>query len=64
MLVSVALVSAPYQYMPYGFAWGMPPNFMPEGYQPEVLVTQLVMFVGPHVVHVVPYIEESSFHAD
>ncbi|XP_050877699.1 uncharacterized protein LOC127081488 [Lathyrus oleraceus] len=40
--------------MPSGFPWGMPPNFVLEGYQPEVPVTQLVMYVPTPVVHVVP----------
>ncbi|XP_050919754.1 uncharacterized protein LOC127137324 [Lathyrus oleraceus] len=62
--VSAAPISAPRHHMPSGFPWGMPPNFMPEGCQPEVLVTQPVMFVPPLVVHVVLYVEEPIFHAD
>lgn len=42
----------------------MPPNFLREGYQPEVPVAQPVMSVPPPVVHVVPYVEEPVFHAD
>lgn len=36
--IYVALVSAPQHHMPHGFPWRMPPNFVPEGYQPAVEV--------------------------
>ncbi|XP_050919583.1 uncharacterized protein LOC127137141 [Lathyrus oleraceus] len=49
----------------YGeFSNGMPPNFVPEGYQPEILVAQSVMLIPPPMVHVVPYVEEPVFHTD
>ncbi|MCI98267.1 hypothetical protein A2U01_0119570, partial [Trifolium medium] len=44
-------VSAPQYQMPDGFPWGMPFNFVPEGYQP---VLQHVMTVPPHVMTVPP----------
>lgn len=36
--IFVAPISAPHHYMPSGFPWGMPPNFMLEGDQPAVEV--------------------------
>ncbi|MCI65518.1 hypothetical protein A2U01_0086776, partial [Trifolium medium] len=33
---SVPPVSAPQYQVPDGFPWGMPFNFMPEGFQPAV----------------------------
>lgn len=62
----MAPVSAPQHHMPSGFPWGMPPNFVPEGYQPaiEVPMDQPVMSVPPPVVHDVPYVKEPVFHAD
>lgn len=52
--------------MPLGFSWGMPPNFVPKGYQPVVKVpfSQPFMFVPPPVVHATPYLEEPVFHVD
>jgi hypothetical protein len=50
--------------MPSGFPWGMPPNFVSEGYQPEVPVAQPVMYV-PHLMgRTVPYVEEPFLHTD
>lgn len=59
----MAPVSAPQHHMPSGFPWGMPPKFVPEGYQPTIEVAQPMMSVPPHVVHVVPCVEEPVFHA-
>lgn len=42
----------------------MPPNFVPEGYQPKTPVAQPVMSVPPPMVHTIPYIEEPVFHTD
>ncbi|XP_050897313.1 uncharacterized protein LOC127104153 [Lathyrus oleraceus] len=58
-------VSAPQYHMPSGFPWGMPHNFVPEGYQSavEVPMAQPMMSIPPLVVHVVPYVEEHDFHA-
>ncbi|KAI5420071.1 hypothetical protein KIW84_044025 [Lathyrus oleraceus] len=52
--------------MPFGLPWGMPSNFVLEGYQPvvELLMAQPVMLVPPPMVHDVPYVEEHVFHAD
>ncbi|XP_050896377.1 uncharacterized protein LOC127103140 [Lathyrus oleraceus] len=63
--ISVAPVSAPQHRMPPGFPWGMPPNFLSEGYQlvVEVPMAQPIMSVPPPVVHTVPYVEEPIFHA-
>ena len=64
--ISVAPVSALYHHMPIGFPLGMPPNFVPKGYQPtiEVPMAQPMMSVPPSVVHVIHYVEESVFHAN
>ncbi|XP_050897015.1 uncharacterized protein LOC127103815 [Lathyrus oleraceus] len=64
--ISMAPVNSPQHHMPTSFPWGMPPNFVPEGYQPdiEVPMAQPMMSVPPLVVHVVPYIEETVFHDD
>ncbi|XP_050909093.1 uncharacterized protein LOC127122859 [Lathyrus oleraceus] len=62
--ISMAPISVPQHHMPPSFPWGMPPNFVPEGYQPEVPVAQPVMSVPPTVVHIVPYVKEPIFHAD
>lgn len=64
--ISVAPVSAPQHHMSYCFPWSMPPNFVPDGYQPafEVHMAQLIMSVPPPVVHVVPYVEEPVFHVE
>lgn len=42
----------------------MTPNFVHEGYQPEVPVTQSVMSIPPPMVNDVLYVEEPIFHAD
>ena len=64
MPISVAPINAPQHHIPSGFPWGMPPNFVPKGYQPEVPVAQPVMSVPPPMVHVVPYVKEPVFHPD
>ncbi|CAL5204479.1 unnamed protein product [Lathyrus oleraceus] len=63
--ISMAPLSAPRYHMPSGFPWGMPPNYIPEGYRPHVtkaLVVTTVMFVPHLVVHTTPYNEELIFH--
>lgn len=52
--------------MPFGFPWGVPLNFVPEGYQlaVEVPMAQPVMSVASLVVHYVPYVEEHVFYVD
>ncbi|XP_050895263.1 uncharacterized protein LOC127101873 [Lathyrus oleraceus] len=64
--IFMAPVSALQHYMPSGFPWGMPHNFMPEGYQPavEVPMAQPVMSIPPLVVHGAPYVKEPIFHVD
>ena len=63
MPIPMAPVSASQHHMPYGFPWGMPLNFVPEGYQPviEVRMDQPVMLLPPPVVHAAPYVEEPVF---
>ncbi|KAI5444523.1 hypothetical protein KIW84_012960 [Lathyrus oleraceus] len=51
--------------MPARFPWGMPPNFMHEGYAPtfaHIPISSLVMSVPPPVVHTLPCIEETIYH--
>ena len=53
--------------MPAEFPWGIPPNFMPEGYPPTVShmeVSSSVMFVAPPVVHVMPHVDETIYHSE
>ncbi|CAL5207447.1 unnamed protein product [Lathyrus oleraceus] len=43
--------------MPVGFSWGMPPNFVLEGFAPtfaSMSASSPVMFVPPPVVHTLP----------
>ncbi|XP_050896210.1 uncharacterized protein LOC127102938 [Lathyrus oleraceus] len=66
MPVSMAPVNASHHHMPLSFPWGMPHNFVPEGYQldVEVPMDQPVIFIPPLVVHDTPYVKEPIFHAD
>ncbi|XP_050890607.1 uncharacterized protein LOC127096022 [Lathyrus oleraceus] len=64
MPVLVAPISVPQHYIPIGFPWDMPPNFVPEGNQPEIPLAQPVMLVPSPVVNVVAYVEEPVFHVD
>lgn len=53
--------------MPSGFPWGMPLNFVPEGYTPTVApipTSSPVMSIPPHVVHVIPHVNESIYHSE
>ncbi|KAI5384904.1 hypothetical protein KIW84_071767 [Lathyrus oleraceus] len=50
---------------PPGFPWGMPPNFMPEGFAPtfaSILTSSLVMSVPPPVIHTFPRVEDTIYH--
>ena len=65
-------VNVPQYLMPAGFPWGMPPSFVPEGYQPPhplpeipvVPAIQPVMSTPPPVVHTVPFAEEQLYHVE
>ncbi|XP_050919864.1 uncharacterized protein LOC127137447 [Lathyrus oleraceus] len=51
--------------IPVEFSWGMPPNFMPEGYAPTfatMLTSISVMSVPPPVMHTLPRVEETIYH--
>ncbi|KAI5412501.1 hypothetical protein KIW84_057247 [Lathyrus oleraceus] len=53
--------------MPAGFPWGMPPNFMPEGFAPtfaSMLTSSPIMFVPPPVVHTLPRVEDTIYHSE
>lgn len=70
MPVSVAPIITPRHRMPREYPWGMPSNFMPEGYNhianeiPQLVQPmQPMMIVTPLVVHDAPYVEESLYHA-
>ena len=53
--------------MPDGFLWGMPPNFVPEGYAPtfsSLPASNLVLSVPPPIVHTLPRVEETIYHSE
>ncbi|KAI5431837.1 hypothetical protein KIW84_035835 [Lathyrus oleraceus] len=53
--------------MSTGFPWGMPPNFMPEGYAPTfvyLLASSSVMSVLPHIIHTLPRVEDTVYHSE
>ncbi|KAI5390428.1 hypothetical protein KIW84_075664 [Lathyrus oleraceus] len=50
-----------------GFPWGMPPNFMPEGFAPtfaSIPTSSPVMSVPPPVVHTLPRLEDTIYHSE
>lgn len=64
--VSVAPVNAPQYQMHPNFPWGMPPNYVPEGYCSQVLeslIVPAVTSVPPPMIHITPYQEDPIFHA-
>ena len=53
--------------MPAGFPWGMPLNFMPEGFAPAFVsmpASSPVNFVPPLVVHTLPRVEDTIYHSE
>ncbi|KAI5408703.1 hypothetical protein KIW84_054513 [Lathyrus oleraceus] len=53
--------------MPAGFPWGMPPNFMPEGFAPtfaSMPVSSPIMFMPPPIVHTLPRVEDTIYHSE
>ena len=63
--ISGAPVSALQYPMPSGFPWGMPPDYIPAGYQPqatEAPAITTVMSMPSPMVHTIPYQEEPIFH--
>ncbi|KAI5434012.1 hypothetical protein KIW84_021028 [Lathyrus oleraceus] len=51
--------------MPTGFPWGMPPNFVPEGFAPtfaSMPSSSPVMSVPPPVMHTLPRVEDTIYH--
>ena len=67
-------INVPQYSMPASFPWGMPPSFVPEGYQPPppfsevpipvIPAVQPMMSTPPPVVHTVPFAEEQLYHAE
>ena len=52
--------------MSAGFPWGMPPNFVPEGFTPmfaSMSASSSVMFMPPPVVHTLPRVEDTIYHS-
>ncbi|KAI5409894.1 hypothetical protein KIW84_055376 [Lathyrus oleraceus] len=50
--------------MPAGFAWGMPPIFVPEGYAQtfaSIPASSPVLSVPPPIVYIMPYIKETIY---
>ncbi|KAI5395994.1 hypothetical protein KIW84_062263 [Lathyrus oleraceus] len=61
----VASQSAP--AMPAGFPWGMPPNFVLEGYAQTfsyVSASSLVLSVPPSIVYTLPHVEDTIYHSE
>jgi hypothetical protein len=53
--------------MPVGFPWGVPSNFMPEGFAPTLAsmsASSPVLFVPPPVVHTLPRVEDTIYHSE
>jgi hypothetical protein len=53
--------------MPVGFPWGIPSNFMPEGFAPtfaSMSASSPVMSVPPPVVHTLPRVEDTIYHSE
>jgi hypothetical protein len=56
--------------MHIGYPWGMPPNYMPENFNPATeapLVNQVppiqpIMVTTPPVIHDVPQVEDPIYH--
>lgn len=56
--------------MPAVYPWGMPPNYMPENFNPtteaplvnQVPLVQPVMVITPPVVHVVTQVQDLIYH--
>ena len=55
--IFVTPINASQNHMPHGYPWGMPENFMPEGYSYDAQVSpfaQIGVLTAPPVVHVAP----------
>ncbi|KAI5396217.1 hypothetical protein KIW84_062430 [Lathyrus oleraceus] len=53
--------------MPAGFPWGMPPNFVPEGFAhtfASMPASSPVMSVPPPIVHTLPRVEDTIYHSE
>ncbi|KAI5391009.1 hypothetical protein KIW84_076031 [Lathyrus oleraceus] len=53
--------------MPAGFPWGMPPNFVPEGFAltfASMPTSSPVMSVSPPVVHTLPRVKDIIYHSE
>jgi len=53
--------------MPARFPWGMPSNFMPEGFAPtfaSMPAPSPITFVPPPVVHTLPRVEDTIYHSE
>jgi hypothetical protein len=53
--------------LPAGFPWGIPPNFVPEGFAPtftSIPASSPVMFVPPTIVHILPRVEDIIYHSE
>ena len=53
--------------MPAGFPWGMPPNFVSEGFAPtfaSMPASSPVMSGPPLVVHTLPRVEDTIYHSE
>ncbi|XP_050909943.1 uncharacterized protein LOC127123806 [Lathyrus oleraceus] len=65
--VYVFPTSQPAQVMPARFPWGIPPNFMPEGYAPTVALmpaSLLIMSMPSPFAYAMPRVEETIYHSE
>ncbi|KAI5444277.1 hypothetical protein KIW84_012779 [Lathyrus oleraceus] len=65
--VSLILASQPAQAMPSRFLWGMPPNFMPEGYAPTIApmsTSRPIMSTPSPILHALLRVKETIYHSE
>ena len=60
-VIPTTIIDARYQ-MPPGYPWGMPPNFIPAGFNPTTQNPLAVMTTKPPIMHTIPYAEEQVYH--
>ncbi|XP_050915755.1 uncharacterized protein LOC127130836 [Lathyrus oleraceus] len=65
--VSVVPINHPTHFMLAGFSWGIPTNYVPEGYAPTIAPipkSRPVMSTPSPVLHVMPRVDETTYHSE